>query len=154
MRSRIVLMLALMFLIIGCSDEMATADREKAKAEHEAQQQAEQRLMSDMATASAELQKRVSEWLWSDKGLMFVVDDSGGPSFNLHAMPASTPWHVSCNAEEIELTVGSWEASKHRNAKLFTRLLSFARFSEQQCKQLAAVVARKMMSLTAAARSP
>jgi hypothetical protein len=152
MRSLNVLTAVLMFLLNGCSDEKTTAERAKADAERQAELKAEQRLMSDVALATAELEKRVAEWISSSNGLLFVVDSSSTPSFNLHAMPATTPWHVSCNAQEIEVTIGSWEESRRRNAKLFTRALSFAGFSEQQCKILAAVVARKLAAIVTAAR--
>lgn len=67
---------ALPFLIIGCGDEKASPNSKEA----EAQRAAEQRLMSDMATAAPELERRISEWISSGKGLVFVVDNSGAPS--------------------------------------------------------------------------
>jgi hypothetical protein len=152
MRSLIVLTAVLMLVLNGCGDEKTTAERAKADAERQAKQEAEQRLMSDVALATAELEKRVVEWISSSNGLLFVVDGSSTPSFNLHAMPATTPWHVSCNAQEIEVTIGSWEGSRRRNAKLFTRALSYASFSEEQCKILAGVVARKLTVIATAAR--
>jgi len=136
--------------LLGCDDPGATQDRKEA----DAQQAAEQQLMSELATAAPELERRITDWIRVDKGLVFIVDYSGEPSFGMNVMPASTPWHVSCNSAEIEVTIGNFDAGKGRNARLFTRALSFARFSEEQCKLLAAVVARKMMEITAAARSP
>lgn len=136
--------------LLGCDDPTATQDRKEADARHAAEQQ----LMSEVATAAPELERRITDWISFDKGLVFIVDYSGEPSFGMHVMPASTPWHVSCNSAEIEVTIGNFDAGKGRNARLFTRALSFARFSEEQCKVLAAVVARKMMEITAGARSP
>jgi len=136
--------------LLGCDDPTATQDRKEA----DARQAAEQQLMSEVATAAPELERRITDWISFDKGLVFIVDYSGEPSFGMHVMPASTPWHVSCNSAEIEVTIGNFDAGKGRNARLFTRALSFARFSEEQCKVLAAVVARKMMEITAGARSP
>jgi hypothetical protein len=152
MRSLIVLATTLMFVLSGCNDEKA-AERENANAEHATEYQAEIRLMSDLAKASPELERRVAEWISSEDGVLFILDDSGEPSFTLHAMPALTPWHVSCNEDEIELTLGSWEEGKDRNAKLLTRSLSFANFSKESCKVLAGIVARKMMQITAPTRS-
>jgi hypothetical protein len=139
-----------MLLLNGCSDEKEAAQRAQAEAERRAEQEAEQRLMSDVPLATVELEKRVAEWITSSNGLLIVSDSPGEPSFNLHVMPATTPWHVSCNAQEIEVTIGSWEGSRRRNAKLFTRALSYASFSEEQCQILAAVVARKLAAIAAA----
>lgn len=136
--------------LLGCDDPTASQDRKEA----DARQAAEQQLMSEVATAAPELERRITDWISFDKGLVFIVDYSGEPSFGMNVMPASTPWHVSCNSAEIEITIGNFEAGKGRNARLFTRPLSFARFSEDQCKLLAAVVARKMIEITAGARSP
>ena len=136
--------------LLGCDDPTATQNRKEA----DAQQAAEQQLMSELATAGPELERRITEWIRFDNGFLVVVDYSGDPSFGMHLMPASTPWHVSCNSAEMEVTIGNFDAGKGRNARLFTRALSFARFSEEQCKLLAAVVARKMMEITAGARSP
>ena len=148
MRSWIILIVTL--CLLGCDDPTATQDRKEA----DAQQAAEQQLMSELATAVPELERRITDWISFDKGFVFIVDYSGEPSFGINVMPASTPWHVSCNSAEIEVTIGNFDAGKGRNARLFTRVLSFARFSEEQCKLLAAVVARKMMEITAGARSP
>ena len=147
MRPWIILFLALSLL--ACDDPTAT-DQKQPNAE----QVAEQRLMSELATAVPELEKRLTDWISFDKGFVFIIDYSGEPSFGMNVMPASTPWHVSCNSREIEVTIGNFDEGKGRNARLFTRPLSFARFSEEQCKLLAAVVARKMMGIAAGARSP
>ena len=139
--------------LMACDDPTAT-DRKKPDAEQVAEQLAEQRLMSEFATAVPELEKRITNWISFDKGFVFIIDFSGEPSFAMHVMPASTPWHVSCNSAEIEVTIGNFDEGKGRNARSFTRPLSFARFSEEQCKLLAAAVARKMMETTAGARLP
>ena len=148
MRSLIIAVSAL--CLVGCDDPTATQDRK----ESDAQQAAEQRLMSELTTAAPELERRLADWISFDKGFVFIVDYSGEPSFGMNVMPASTPWHVSCNSAELEVTIGNFDEGKGRNARLFTRPLSFARFSEEQCKLLAAVVARKMMGIAAGARSP
>lgn len=153
MRFWVALTMAVSLQMAGCSDEKATADREYIE-QVNTQRDAEQRLMTDMATAVPELERRISDWINADNGVLFVVEKSGEAVFSLHAMPASTPWHVSCDGVEIELTVGHWEEGTNRNAKLLTRQLSVVRLSEDQCKLLAAAVARKMMVITAAVRSP
>ena len=154
MRALYILTAALMLLGNGCNDEKNTAERAKAEAARQAEQEAEQRLMSDPALAAAELEKRLAEWIKSGNGLLFVFESSDTGSFTLHAMPATTPWHVSCNPQEIEVTIGSFEDSRRRNAKLFTRALSFASFSEDQCGNLTEVVARKLASIVTAAQRP
>jgi hypothetical protein len=154
MRSLYVLAAASMLLLGGCNDEKKSEDRAKAEAEHRAEQEAEQRLMSDPALASAELEKRLAEWIRPGNGALLVADGSDTRSFALHAMPATTPWHVSCNAQEIEVTIGSFEDSRRRNARMFTRALSFASFSEAQCGILTEAVARKLASIVAAAKGP
>jgi hypothetical protein len=143
-----------MLLFSGCSDENKTAERAEAEAEQRAEQEAEQRLMSDPARAAAELEKRLAEWIRPGNGALLVVDGSDTRAFALHAMPATTPWHVSCNAQEIEVTIGSFEDSRRRNARMFTRALSFASFSEAQCGVLTEAVARKLASIVAAAKGP
>jgi hypothetical protein len=154
MRSLNVLTAVLMLLLSACSDENKTAEHAEAEAQRRAQQEAEQRLMSDPALATAELEKRLADWIRSSNGLLLVVDGADTRSFTLHAMPATTPWHVSCNAQEIEVTIGSYEDSRRRNAKLFTRALSYASFSEAQCGVLTEAVARKLSSIVAAAQRP
>ena len=153
MRFWMALTAVLTLQMAGCSDENATADRAYIE-QVNAQQVAEQRLMAEMATATLELERRISDWVIADNGILFVTEKPGEAVFSLHAMPASTPWHVSCDGEEIELTLGSWEEGTNRNARLLTRQLSIARFSEDQCKLLAAVVARKMLGITTPAKSP
>jgi hypothetical protein len=143
-----------MLLLNGCNDEKRSEERAKVEAERQAEQEAEQRLMSDPAQATAELEKRLAEWIRPSNGVLFVADSSDTRSFTLHALPANTPWHVSCNAQEIEVTIGSFEDSRRRNAKMFTRALSFASFSEDQCGILAEAVARKLASIVAAAKGP
>ena len=145
----LIIAISVVFLV-GCDDQTDT----KVRKETDAQQAAEQRLMSELATAAPELERRVREWISFDQGFVFMIDYSGEPSFAMNVMPASTPWHVSCNAAEIEVTIGNFDEGKGRNARSFTRPLSFARFSEEHCKLLAAVVARKMMEITAGAGSP
>ena len=135
--------------LLGCGEPKTAQDRSEA----DAQQAAEQQLMSDHSTAVPELEKRVAEWITFDKGFIVIVEYTGEPSFSMNLMPASTPWHVSCNSAEMELTIGNFDAGTGRNARSFTRALSFARFTEGQCKLLSAAVSRKMMEITAGASS-
>ena len=151
------LITALPLLLMGCDDEKAAAEMknlEQAAAqrgeEHQARLDAEQRLMSDLATARPELEKRISDWINVSDGTLFVVEGRGKDGFQSYAIPASTPWVVTCNRRAIELTLGSWREGE--DSSLFTRRLSFARLSEDQCKPLIAIVAQRMQVMTRSLR--
>jgi hypothetical protein len=117
--------------------------------------QAEQRLMSDVSSAGPVLERRIAEWVSVQNGLIVLTENQGQNDFSIWAIPASTPWIVSCTDYGIELGFGFWlvesDSSITREPK---RYLTKARLSEQQCKGLVPVVGQALLALTNAQGVP
>lgn len=113
--------------------------------------QAEQRLMSDLSSARPELERRIAEWVSVQNGLIILTENQGKRDFSMRAIPASTPWTVSCTDYGIELGFGFWlvegESSIASESKKY---LTTAHLSEQQCKALVPVIGQELLALTSA----
>jgi hypothetical protein len=149
-------------LLANCGDdEKRKADREREEkgraerlAKSKAEREAEAALMADPVAAARELESRISAWLTIQDGLIIVRGNTttwswGQPAgkgrWPLQVMPATTPWFVRCDDGVLEVILGGWY---EQGEPMFNAELTRTKLSDDQCKTLAAVVGRKMLSLT------
>jgi len=78
------------------------------RVEREAAERAERALFSDSVKAEEELDRRLRSYIEVRKGLLVVRDGERerDPDDGWHALPLTTPWHVSCTNGWLEFTVG------------------------------------------------
>ena len=123
--------------------EAERAQKERAAA-HERKRSEELAIMSDPARAVPELERRLDEWLVSRDGVIYVSE--GSEKFPvIHAMPASTPWLLSCSTSGVKITVGNWtEVDEGHTFAMFEMTLTQARLGGDKCNALLPPLSARM----------
>jgi hypothetical protein len=100
--------------------------------------QAEEQLMTRIATAGPEIERRLARWLTARDGLLFLREpvDATEP-YSFHVLPALAPWRASCGELGLTVTVAT-----------FRKDLTEIALVERQCDELLTVLGRAMRSLT------
>lgn len=93
-------------------------------------------IMSDAASAVPELRRRLAEWLVTRDGTVYLTEGSE-KNPQIYAMPATTPWLLSCSSSGVKITIGGWiDIDEGSGGATFERNLTRARLSGDQCKTL------------------
>jgi hypothetical protein len=145
---RTALMVSTLLVLLGCEDQNRVAEKrraEGARIEREAKLKAEyeneRELMKYPALATAELQKRISDWLTVSDGVATIVEGSNSYP-RVHTMSARSSWLVSCSSGGIEIAISN-QASENVLVKQLTR----APLSKEECRLLAEAVGKHMLRL-------
>lgn len=150
-RPAYILLALLAGVLTGCGDDEKQdqrAQQERAAAERAAKRKSdaetEARLLADPVQLSDLLERRIKEWLTVTNGLLIVREGGGTRGFSLHSMPLATSWMLRCDGGELELSLGPWT----EGSAMFTKTLTAARLSEDQCTTLIVAAGEKMLAIT------
>ena len=160
MRS-LAILTCLFLLLSGCDgqseQQLREAEVQKSKlaeeyAQRKARRERERQLMRKPDEAIPELERRLGEWLAMTNGVL-LIKTGKGRSFTLHAMSAKTPWVVSCNRAGLAVSVGSWaevwvSEGSGGSEERFSKLLTRAMLSREECAPLLLAMGQKMSRIT------
>jgi len=155
-------MLTCLFLLLsGCDGQTEQQRREaeaqksklaEADAQREAQRERELQLMLKPDEAIPELERRLGKWLIMTNGVLVIKKDYSEGIFELHALSAKIPWHVGCYLTGLWVSVGSWTDLEGED--LFSKKLTRAKLSREECAPLLLAMGQKMSRITNASPKP
>lgn len=156
---RLALVAISVLLPLGCDDRGRAAKEKKVErestereAKRKAVHDAERNVMKTPSLAVPEIERRLSGWLTVDNGVLIVRDAN---NHQVHALPAASPWLVTCGRLGIEIRLGHWfelEPSRYEGAgpitnELVTGQLTTIALTEEECRLLVSAVGQKMLAL-------
>jgi hypothetical protein len=161
---RVVLVAISLLALVGCEDQQLVEKKraeQQARAERlaklKAQDDAERHLMTTPALAVDEIERRLFGWLTVDSGVIVL----GGESRQVHALPATSPWLVTCGDAGLDIKLAHWfelEAGRYDGGfvsnQLVTKQLTSISLTEDECRPLVSMVGRKMLALLGSAQPP
>jgi len=134
----------------GGSIDQERIERTKAeRVKKEMDREAEQQLMTNFSQAAPEIERRITSLISVRDRLVFFSENSGRPNFEMHVVPSSIPWSVSCSRAGLEMVLGAWaegeiDGGSGSVTKQFSLVLSEARLNEEQCRALVPVAGKRM----------
>jgi DNA recombination-dependent growth factor C len=147
-------------IISGCDSPTKEEEAKKLeelkrqRTEREQKDKLEHDVMTNLDTATAEVGKRISNWITNVGDGIIVVDEYGGSpktktqDYLLYTIPASTPWLIACEKGSLEITLGGWVTTNSKSVEsLITKFITDGAKTPTQCKDLSIIVARKMREI-------
>jgi len=129
----------------GCGDDEGRTSQRGAAREKDSA------LMSDPASAILELEARLSSWVEVKNGVaVFSGARVGKSEYIVHAVPATTPWLLTCGPDGVTVKFTAWAAQDEDSERdPLAKSLTEVALTNEQCKPLMGPLGERLMVILA-----